>query len=109
MVFVQPEQRAAGQETSYLVAPVVENIAVPVRVDALPGVLMLEKMRAVKESQGVLITREMRRHPVEDNTNIVLMQIVYQIHKVLGPAVAAGGCEITRRLVAPGAVEGVLH
>ena len=29
--------------------------------------------------------------------------------QVLGRAVAAGGGEITRRLVAPGAVEGVLH
>ena len=66
-------------------------------------------MRAVKARQSVFVAREMRRHPVEDHADAAPVQVVDEIHEVLGRAVACARGEVAGDLVAPGAVEGVLH
>ena len=70
---------------------------------------MLVEMRAVKVGQAVLVGREMRGHPVQDDTDTTLMQVIDEIHEILRRAEAAGRCEIPCRLVAPRAVEGMLR
>ena len=50
----------------------------------------------------------MRRHPVEDHADAVLVQHVDEVHEVLRRAVARGRREVAGRLVAPRAVERVL-
>ena len=60
-----------------------------------------------REREAVL--REVRGHPVEDHADAALVQVLDQEHEVLRRAVAAGGREVAGGLVAPGAVEGVLH
>jgi hypothetical protein len=57
----------------------------------------------------VLITREVARHPVEDDADALLVELVDQVHEALGRAEAAGGGEVAGGLVPPGAVERVLH
>ena len=57
----------------------------------------------------MLVGREVRRHPVEDHADAVLVQRVDEVHEVLRRAVAAGRREVAGRLVAPRAVERVLH
>ena len=109
VVDVEPVLGAAQQEASHLVAAVVEDEAVPVRVQALPRVAVLVEVRSVEVAEAVVIGREVRRHPVEDHADAVLVQHVDEVHEVLGRAVAARGREVARRLVAPGAVEGMLH
>ncbi len=108
VVAVQPEQGAGEQEGAHLVAAVIEDVAVPLGVIALLGIGMLEQVGAVEVCQAVLVAGEMGRHPVEDDAYALLMQAIHQVHEVLGCAVARRGREIARRLVAPGAEEGML-
>ncbi len=109
VVAVQPAQGAAEQEPPDLVAPVVEDRAAPVGMHAKPRVGVLVEVRAVEVLQPKLVGREVRRHPVEDHADAVLVQVIDQEHEVLRRAVAAGRREISGHLVAPRAVKGVLR
>ena len=51
----------------------------------------------------------MRRHPVEDHADAVLVQVIDEVHEILRRAVASGRREVAGRLVAPRAVERMLH
>ena len=106
---VEPEHRAREQEAADLVAPVVEDEAVPVRVVALAPVGVLVEVRPVEVGETVLVGREVGRHPVEDDPDAALVEGVHEVHQVLGRALAAGGGEVPEALVTPRAVEGVLH
>ncbi len=66
-------------------------------------------MRAVEIGEPVLVGRKVRRHPVEDDADAPLVQVIDEVHEVLRRAVAGGRREIARDLIAPGAVERVLH
>ena len=59
MIFIQPEEGAANEEILHLNPSVVKNVALPIRVETLSGVIMLIEMSAVKETQTMLIRREM--------------------------------------------------
>ena len=85
---VEPEHRARQQEAADLVAPVVEDEAVPVGVVALAAVGVLVEVRPVEVGEAVLVGREVRRHPVEDDPD----------------ARAGGGCP--RGASGPGACPG---
>jgi len=78
-------------------------------METLPRIRVLIEMSAVEVSQPVGIGREVRRHPVEDHGNSVLMQVIHQIHEILRRAVARCGGEISGGLISPGTVEGMLH
>ena len=109
VIFVQPEHGARHQEAAHFRAAVVEDHRLPVGMEALARVGVLEQMRAVEEGEAVAVGREVRRHPVENHGDAVLVQVVDQIHEILRRAVTRRGSEIARRLVSPGAVEGMLH
>src|SRR5215469_13099746 len=66
-------------------------------------------MSPVKVSQPVSVGREVRRNPVENDGNAVLVEIVDQVHEILRRAVARGRSEVAGGLVSPGAVKRVLH
>src|ERR1700733_11807334 len=66
-------------------------------------------MCAVEVSQAVGVGREMRRHPVQDDGDAMLMQVVDQIHEILRGAVARCRGEITSGLVSPGTIERMFH
>ena len=97
----QPVHGRGEEEAPHLVAAVVEDVAVPVGMDALPRVGVLEEVGAVEEAQAVLVVREVRRDPVQDHADAVLMEVVDQEHEVLRGPVPGGGGEIARGLVAP--------
>ena len=96
VIFFEPENRAGDKETPHLAAAVVEDIAFPVGVIALPRVGMLEKVRAVKIAKAVLVGGKMRWHPVENNADAELVQAVDEVHKFLRIAVAAGRGKIAK-------------
>src|SRR5215469_7904608 len=66
-------------------------------------------MSPVKVSQPVSVGREVRRNPVENDGNAVLVKMVDQVHEILRRAVARGRSEVAGGLVSPGAVKRVLH
>ena len=73
------------------------------------GVGVLVAGLAVKVVQAEGILGEMGGHPVHDDTDAGLVELVHERHQIFGGAVAAGGGEIARDLIAPAAVEGILH
>ena len=106
--FLQPEEGVAEQEVAHLVAAEVEDLGAPVLVLALARVGVLVEMGAVEETQAVRIAWEVRRHPVEQDADAVLMAVIDEVHEVIGRAEAAGRRKIAGHLVAPRPVEGVL-
>ena len=108
VVAVEPEHGARHQERAHLVAAVVEDAALPLGVEALARVGVLEEMRAVEVAEAVLVVREVRRHPVEDDADAALVQAVDERHEVLRRAVARAGREVAGGLVAPRSVERML-
>src|ERR1700693_690735 len=66
-------------------------------------------MGAIEVSQAVGVGRKVRRHPVQDDGDAMLMQVVDQIHEILWRAVARCGGEIASGLVSPGTIERMFH
>ena len=66
-------------------------------------------MSAIKEGEAMAVGREVRRDPVENDRNVVLVQIVDEVHEILRRAVTRRGSEVTRGLISPGTIERMLH
>ena len=98
VVLVEPEQRAREQEAAHLVAAVVEDVAVPVGVEALARIGVLVEVRAVEVGEAVLVGREVRRHPVEDHADAALVQVIDEVHEVLRRAVARASARSSRSI-----------
>src|SRR5690349_2598468 len=101
MVFFQPEQCAADQKTSHLVAAIIEDVGTPVGMEALARIGMLKEVRAIKETQTVAIGRKMRGHPVQDDPYVVSMERIDEIHEILGRSIIAGWSKVSGGLVPP--------
>ena len=108
VILVEPEQRTGQQERAHLVTIVIEDRAVPFRMEALALVGVLVQVRAVEVGKAVAVRGEMRRHPVDDHADAALVEDVDEVHEVLRCAIARGRREVPGRLVSPRAVERVL-
>ena len=109
VVFVEEEHGRGGEEALHLGAGVVEYHGAPVRVLGHAELVALKAGRAVEHAQAVLVAREVRGHPVDNDADALAVELVHEVHKVLRRAVAARGREKARDLIAPGAVVGVLR
>ena len=109
VVLVEPEQRVGDEEVAHLVAAVVEDQRAPVRVRAAARVGVLVQRGAVEAGEREVVAREVRRHPVEDHAEPVLVQAVDELAEVVGRAEARRRGEVARHLVAPRARERVRH
>ena len=69
---------------------------------------MLVERRAVEARQAVRIGREMRRHPVEQQADVVGMQRIDEAGEGLGRTEARGRREQAERLVTPRTAERML-
>src|SRR5882762_8818730 len=76
---------------------------------ALAGVGVFVEMGAVELGEPVRVARKMRWSPVEKDSQASVVAAIDKVHEISGGAVAAGGSEVADGLVAPGAVEGMLH
>ena len=109
VVPVEPEVRARQQEAAYLVAVVVEDQALPVGVEPETRIGVFIEVRSVELRERVLVIREMRRHPVEDDPDATLVQVIDERHEALRRSIARRGRKVARCLISPRPVEGVLH
>ena len=62
-------------------------------MDALARVGGLIFMDAVEIAEAVFVLREMRRHPVQDDADAVLMELIDQIHEILGSTIRLVGAK----------------
>ena len=70
---------------------------------------MLEQVSAVEKRKAVAVGREVRWNPVENDADVVLVQVVHEVHEILRSAVARRRCEVAGGLISPGAIERMLH
>src|SRR5215469_6722066 len=63
----------------------------------------------VEVAKTVLVLREVRRNPIQNHSDSVLVKLIDQRHELLRRAIAAGRRKESRNLIAPGAVEWMLH
>ena len=64
---------------------------------------------AVKGGKAVGVGAKTAGNPVHDHANARLVARIDKVHELLGVAVARRGGVVAGRLVAPGAIEGMLH
>ncbi len=98
-----------SKKRSNLAAPVVEDQALPVGVEAEPLVGVFEQVRAVELCEGERVFGEMAGYPVEDDADALLMQVVDEKPKVVGRPVSARRREVAGGLVPPRTEVRVLH
>ena len=71
--------------------------------------LVLKQHVAVKGGKAVGVGAKTAGHPVHDHADARLVARIDKVHELLRAAVARRGGVIAGRLVAPGAIEGMLH
>ena len=84
VVLAQPVEGVGDEEVADLVAAVVEDQRAPVGVGAAARVGVLVERRAVEAREREVVAREVRRHPVEDHAEPVLVQAVDKGLEVVG-------------------------
>ena len=101
---LEPVQHVGDQEGADLAASEVKLVRAPVGVN-----LVLKQHVAVKGGKAVGVGTKAAGHPVHDHADARLVTRIDKVHELLRVAVARRGGIVAGRLVAPGAIEGVLH
>src|SRR6516165_5704811 len=104
MILVKPEQRIADQKAPDFVTAVVEHKGVPVWVLSLSRIGVFIQVSSVEVTEAGFVFREVRRNPIQDHANSMLMQVVHEVHEVAGCSKPAGGREVADSLVSPGTI-----
>ncbi len=74
MEALQPMKRARDQEALNLVPAEIIDVSVPVTVKALARIEIFVERSAVEARQAVRVGGKVRRHPVEDQTDVRRVQ-----------------------------------
>ena len=101
---LEPVQHVGDQEGADLAASEVKLVRAPVGVN-----LVLKQHVAVKGGKAVGVGTKAAGHPVHDHADARLVTRIDKVHELLRVAVARRGGIVAGRLVAPGAIEGMLH
>ena len=101
---LEPVQHVGDQEGANLAAGEVELVRAPVGVN-----LVLKQHVAVKGGKAVGVGAKTAGHPVHDHADARLVARIDKVHELLRVAIARRGGIVAGRLVAPGAIEGMLH
>ena len=104
---LHPVERAGYEKAPDLALAVVKRHRPPFGVFREQWVGGFIQRRPIKMLQPEAVLREMRRDPVEYDTDAVGVHRVHKIAEVVRRAVARGGAEIPRNLIAPRPVERV--
>ena len=99
-----PIQYVGDQEGADLAAGEVKLVRAPVGVN-----LVLKQHVTVKGGKAVGVGAKTAGHPVHDHADARLVARIDKVHELLRVAVARRGGVVAGRLVAPGAIEGMLH
>ena len=109
MVMLDPEQGIGNKEILHFRFAIIKDLCSPVRMLSFPWIRILKSRRTVKFSQTVCISREMSRHPVKDDTDIIPVQFIDHIRKVFRCPVSGSRSIISCHLISPGSVKGMFR
>src|SRR2546425_12690594 len=87
MKFAQPVKSICNQKIAHFVTAIVENVSTPITMLTFARVEMLVKRGAIETSECKRIFRKMRRHPIHDHADSVLMKMIDQQTKIVGRAI----------------------
>ena len=83
MVFQQPEQCRADEKTPHLIAAIVKDVTVPVRMKSATQIFVFIQVRSIELFDGMCIAGKMRGHPVHDDPDACLMQFVDEVFQIV--------------------------
>ena len=109
VILFNPIQCIGNEEVADFLTSVIKDQCSPVRMFASLRIRIFIERLPVKTCQSVQISWKMRRYPVKDHTDLMLMQIIYKIHKIFRCSVAGRRCVITGHLISPGSIQGMFH
>ena len=107
-VAVEPEQRIGEEKIRDLGAPVIVDERVPFEMAPLPGIGVLIDRGPIEANEPMRIVRKVPRNPVKDDGKAGAMAGINEGCEIGRTAEAARWRVQADRLIAPGAVEGVL-
>src|SRR5579875_4073229 len=84
MILAQPKERTADQEIPDLAASIVKDLRSPLFMLTFARVGIFIEVRAIKIAQRVAIFRKVRRYPVQQYANTLLMHIINKILEIFG-------------------------
>src|SRR5204863_6432111 len=84
---------------------VVEDQALPLRVETLARVRVLIEAGAIEAREPMRVVRKMGGHPIENHADAALMKDINEVHEVLRSAIARAGRKVARGLVTPRAIK----
>ena len=108
VIFLDPKESIGDEEVLHLIPAVIEDQRAPVLMLALTWISMFKERRSIELGQPMLVLREVTRHPVHDDAKPGLMTAVHELAELVWISKTARGCKITRDLVSPGTIEGML-
>ena len=104
---LKPKASARQQKTTDFVSSVVEDRTLPVRMETFTRIGVLVQRSAVEIVQRKLVGGEVRRHPIEDDADVGVVERIDEFHQLLGRAVPRRRREVSGRLVTPTGIERV--
>src|SRR5258708_40007560 len=96
MVLTQPEQGAGKQEIAHLGTAIIKDVGAPFCLFAFALVRVFVEMGPIKIAQGKSVFGKVREHPVEQDTDALLVQVIHKVLKSYRAAMATAACNESR-------------
>ena len=109
MILLQPEEGIAHQEILDLMPAIIKNVRPPILVFSLPRIGVLVEVCPVELPQRVRVLGEVRRHPIQNDPDPVLVAAIDQCHEIGRAPESARRRKVAGHLVPPRSIEGMLH
>src|SRR6476661_1476389 len=98
---LHPEKRVRDEEAAHFIAAKIDNQRSPFLVLAPPRIFMLVERRSVEVCETMRVFREVRRHPIDNDADALLVQRVDEVHEVIRGAKARSRRVVANSLIAP--------
>src|SRR5690606_2420667 len=107
MKYIEPKTSIADKKGLYFSSFIIKDITVPIWMKSLTHIGIFVGVVAIKHVQSMCIVREMRGHPIQNDTNPFLMKSIDKSHEPLRISETRCGSIITCNLIPPAAIKRV--
>src|SRR5579863_10476192 len=109
MHYIQPKKSAAKEKIRHFLPAIIENRCIPMRMNSFAHVLMFIQGRSVEQVEAKIVGWEMRWHPIENDTDVCLMQNIDKHLKIGRRAIPTSDRVKSAHLIAPRLIERMFH